>query len=1849
MMDSRGDLQTRKDTAARTLRQVGTCKGVFTKEIKKLASTAEYFLTKTTDLTVDQINSPDVSLINCAQSFLDSLDRLIAKFIDMVTNLDDWKKQITDVWEDTDDKLIEAIDKQDDAFAKYDKDYVDITRKYEKVLDTCKDISNQASRAQTITENAPPSTNESRPIVTKTQGVFRPQPDLKPVFLAKDCNLIEFVEFGKAYVLYMQSSQPIPKGAIFSHLRIAVDAWWVHYIETVGLNQNSDVAHFTKIMDLAGRKKFPVHGRRMRCFTHAQKSDTTSHFREIIESIKLAEWSSFNEEAAALHIFLSTTTDEVAKRACFKILTESPEGDIGAMMNKISAIEAFPERKLQSFSAKPVITNPTETPRKTCTACKRQGHVISECWGRCLHCKRFGHKSELCRNKPSEPVVKKNEGARKKTRSKKKAKTIKELADLVETFRLNSQDISEDSSESDSQDTQHVNRVQVGPPQANHNSRRGSRSTSYAEITEISNDEVIYALNRTKIAAINIKKTKNSKGMSHTDGIVSNKLDFRHAKVESLLLDSGAGVNIVGEEIVKDTKVKVKRLKHDRFVTEASGNRLNIIGSCIFYIKLPFLNRPKRLECLVLRGKSVDREILISCQTLLKWDLIHSSFGQETVTSYCNRVSTNYLRNFENKIKLTKMKHVSISQLYSKSKVPTDQLLEKIPEDCKSLKQKIIKKHTNNFKEKLGKTDRINCDPIQLRLDPNKEVRPIKNTHCYDIPIHLKEAAKEEFNEMLDSGIIVPCDEQPTEWASLAFPRKKPNSNPPKCRWVVDFRDLNKALDRPVWGGESSGQLLRHLDASAKYFAVFDAVSGFHQVPITPESSDLLNITTQLGNYKYTVLAQGLCASQDLFNIITKGETQVDPNFKIIKNVDDFLLFGSSIKDLEEQIEKLMTMCAKINLKLAPSKFKLSTAVKFGGTIISSNRIKEGNVIFIDPPDKRIIAVTEMRNPTTKKELRILCGMVSSLGEWFPSVQFNMKNLRLGCAENTRFKWNQAMENEFIAVKHIFTHQIRLSPLDMNKRINIATDGANSSGIGYIIFQNEDDLNPGKNVRIIKANSSGLKDSQKLYSAVETELLALKFACESAFFYLYACPEIHIFTDCLSLEGMFTKTLDKHKNLRIRAMIEKLMVFNMTFHHVPGEKHNIVDCFSRLTREIREAQHYSLCDTIKLSDSAAKLHQQGQTGFSVKAIKRGTTTRPIEDDPWVDFLGEVAMGDNEYLTMVHHIEAGTDIKDISTDCELQKCHNYKDQLGVITLKGGQNLIIRNNEILVPGKERKNMLALAHATNHRGEDGMTRQMRGRVFWEGMKSEIKQLVATCEKCQINGLSKKQDATEISHASMFNLSPNHTLHADFCEYGGQDYMVLVDRLTGYIMAERTPNKGTDSAIAVVRNWNLLFGPPIRIISDDGPAYRNDFRSKLGKFKIRHKNSSCYHPESNSLAERAVGSLKRSLRRSPRSLTPVALKEVIFQINSNVSQDMTGSANDRFLLRSVRGDMPNSINHSIKPQELIERRIYNHEKRMKGKNKNKSEYPVGSRVRIQNSKSKLFDTNGTIIEYRWTDTNQVVSYVIRTDDNLITTRHRKFLKLLHPKNDPNYEKQTYLEGADVTLNTDHNTSDDTAGTEKVEKHLLTRRSDRIKTRSSLKKITSLRVHKVKAHNSGDKMGATCSTKLKNAQEEIKILKEKLSRYEAGSSDHSIRASQTNIGLFNLAEETNEECGCESRSSGGSMLSIIEIIAILITVIIILYIAYGCCIKMHQKRKEEKERSKEKRRRFIMKEMGRMGTSGQAENKTTLAIEHDGRCDQEHLHLPRHFRNENNFPQNTDNIERETLNQSTQHTATFT
>ena len=134
--------------------------------------------------------------------------------------------------------------------------------------------------------------------------------------------------------------------------------------------------------------------------------------------------------------------------------------------------------------------------------------------------------------------------------------------------------------------------------------------------------------------------------------------------------------------------------------------------------------------------------------------------------------------------------------------------------------------------------------------------------------------------------------------------------------------------------------------------------------------------------------------------------------------------------------------------------------------------------------------------------------------------------------------------------------------------------------------------------------------------------------------------------------------------------------------------------------------------------------------------------------------------------------------------------------------------------------------------------------------------------------------------------------------------------------------------------------------------------------------------------------------------------------------------------------------------------------------------------------------------------------------------------------------------------------------------------------------------------------------------------------------NDKSIHASQTNIGLINLANEENDQCDCRTS---GSVIGIIEVIAIMVVSILMLYILYCCCIKYNNKRQADRE----KRRGLIMAEMeNRMGRT--VEGKRNLAIEMGPSpsaptCGRDHLHVPQFHNNQN-----------DTANKGTQQEVTF-
>merc|ERR1712215_278465 len=133
------------------------------------------------------------------------------------------------------------------------------------------------------------------------------------------------------------------------------------------------------IMDKVSQAMFPIHQRRMEVFDCKQKSDSKRYLRELMDKVKMAEWKTFNQQAAVCHLFMQGCKSEEASKACFKNL-------------------------------------------------KRRGHLKVDCWGKCSFCGRFGHKAEVCRDKlkaDQKDALKKADYKKTKERKKEKMKMKK--------------------------------------------------------------------------------------------------------------------------------------------------------------------------------------------------------------------------------------------------------------------------------------------------------------------------------------------------------------------------------------------------------------------------------------------------------------------------------------------------------------------------------------------------------------------------------------------------------------------------------------------------------------------------------------------------------------------------------------------------------------------------------------------------------------------------------------------------------------------------------------------------------------------------------------------------------------------------------------------------------------------------------------------------------------------------------------------------------------------------------------------------------------------------------------------------------------------------------------------------------------------------------------------------------------------------------------------------------------------------------------------------------------------------------------------------------------------------------
>ena len=238
-----------------------------------------------------------------------------------------------------------------------------------------------------------------------------------------------------------------------------------------------------------------------------------------------------------------------------------------------------------------------------------------------------------------------------------------------------------------------------------------------------------------------------------------------------------------------------------------------------------------------------------------------------------------------------------------------------------------------------------------------------------------------------------------------------------------------------------------------------------------------------------------------------------------------------------------------------------------------------------------------------------------------------------------------------------------------------------------------------------------------------------------------------------------------------------------------------------------------------------------------------------------------------------------------------------------------------------------------------------------------------------------------------------PFYKVGADIAYFAGKNYLVVVDYYSRWIEVLELLNKTSAEIINKMRNIFSRFGIPALLIADNNPFNSYEFSSFLKEWNITLYTSSPHHHQSNGLAEKAVGTVKKMLKKSAETNQNFELYMLNYR-NAPVA-GFEYSPSQLLMNRTLRSKLPIPIK-KLKHEIVSSNIMYKMQKSKKSQenyyNKKCSkllEFIGGEKVWLQNIVSHLWEP--AIIVKKLNDPR---SYLVRTRHNKILRRNSIYLK---------------------------------------------------------------------------------------------------------------------------------------------------------------------------------------------------------------------------------------------------------------
>lgn len=728
-------------------------------------------------------------------------------------------------------------------------------------------------------------------------------------------------------------------------------------------------------------------------------------------------------------------------------------------------------------------------------------------------------------------------------------------------------------------------------------------------------------------------------------------------------------------------------------------------------------------------------------------------------------------------------------------KITSDVMINGIKEDLKEEYPKL-------FDSKIGK---LKDYEVNLHVDTN--VRPVCQPFR-QMPYHQRAAVEAELDRMIENDIIEPAI-GPTTWCSAMVVVPKEDGT---VRICSDGRPLKCALQRERHPSVTLSDLKYKING-AKFFSKIDMRAGYYQLKLAKTSRVYTTFSTHLGLFWYKRLNMGISCSSEIFQreihkILFGIPGQVNIS-------DDILIFAKSREEHDAILHTVLKRLQIHGLTVNQNKceFNKSELIFFG------MRFSEEG---ISPDPAKIDAIKEAPAPKNADELRSFLGLASYVQSFVPNFATITSQLWDLTKKKNEWVWNENHERVFKKLKDSLTKEAR-AYYKPKWSTTLVVD-ASSVGIGGIVAQT--DPKDSSKRHIVDCASRLLSDTEKKYSQIEKEALAVVWACERFHLYLYGC-EFNIVTDNKAVELIY-KNPESKPPIRLQRWALRLTPYKYSITHAPG-KTNIADYISRHPVNPPEEDNVEVIVNL-ITDASL-----------IPTITKEEIIEETKKDKLLQIIKE-------------EIEKNGLFKN-------EQIKEYKHLKNHLTTTS-DGLVMMNQRMAIPESLQERVLSIAH----QGHQGITRTQRAlkcRVWFKNMNKKVEDLVKRCTQCQVTtGYEKYKPvkSTEMPEGPWHELATD--LYGPLSENGNYLF-VVTDQYSRYPLVNEVKRTDAKTICNVLKEMFSTFGIPNLIKSDNGPPYNSAEFEAFSKYMgFKHQRTTPYHHRSNGQVEAFMKNLTKMRR---------------------------------------------------------------------------------------------------------------------------------------------------------------------------------------------------------------------------------------------------------------------------------------------------------------------------------------------------------------------------------------------------